>query len=54
MSLKSQLRELLNEIISDRLIKRSKEELEILEIYLKRARVLSTVYEGNKEKIEFF
>ncbi|PBC34844.1 Odorant receptor 83b [Apis cerana cerana] len=41
------LRELLNEIISDRLIKRSKEELEILEIYLKRARVLSTVYEEN-------
>ncbi|XP_006608961.1 uncharacterized protein LOC102678280 isoform X1 [Apis dorsata] len=39
------LRELLNEIISDRLIKRSKEELEILEMYLKRARVLSTIYE---------
>ena len=44
--LKPQLRELLHDIVSDRLIERSKEELEILEMYSRRTTALCALYKG--------
>ena len=48
MLLKSQLRDLLNDIIFDRLMVRSKKELEILNMYSRRATTLCIFYEGDK------
>ncbi|XP_006608960.1 uncharacterized protein LOC102678144 [Apis dorsata] len=42
----NKLRELLNDIISDRLIKRSKKELEILELYSRKATTLCILYKA--------
>ncbi|CAD1480741.1 unnamed protein product, partial [Heterotrigona itama] len=43
------LKELLNEIVADRLMERPKEELEILNTYYRKAIIFSFIYKGNKE-----
>ncbi|XP_016908635.2 uncharacterized protein LOC107995551 isoform X2 [Apis cerana] len=45
----NKLRELLNDIISDRLIKRSKKELEILELYSRKATTLCILYKDEQK-----